>query len=134
MPPLYLVQQNTKIRIRNRRVQVEDENQEPPQVFVSIPLSQVDQVVIFGNVGLTTPAINAFLEQNTEVIFLSQRGEFRGRLVGNITPHVPLRRMQYSRLNDADFTLKLAKGFVRAKLTHQRNLLSRHGREKKITE
>ncbi len=26
MPPLYLVQQNTKIRIRNRRVQVEDES------------------------------------------------------------------------------------------------------------
>jgi len=118
MPPLYLVQQNTKIRIRNRRVLVEDENQQPPVTLVSVPLAQVDQVVIFGNVGLTTPAINAFLEQNCEVIFLSQRGEYRGRLVGQITPHVPLRRAQYNRLSEAEFVLGLAKSFVRAKLSH----------------
>lgn len=62
MPPLYLVQQNTKIRIRNRRVQVEDESVDPPEVLASIPLAQVEQVVLFGNVGLTTPAIEAFLE------------------------------------------------------------------------
>ncbi len=134
MPPLYLIQQNTKIRIRNRRVMVEDENQDPPQMLVSMPLSQVEQVVIFGNVGLTTPAIHAFLEQNSEVVFLSIRGEYRGRLVGNITPHVPLRRQQYARLNDADFVLEMAKGFVRAKLSHQRTLLMRHARERKITE
>lgn len=132
MPPLYLVQQNTKIRIRNRRVVVEDEEADPPETLVSRPLSQVEQVVIFGNVGLTTPAINAFLEQNSEVVFLSIRGEYRGRLVGNITPHVPLRRQQYARLNESDFVLGLAKGFVRAKLSHQRALLVRHARERKL--
>jgi CRISPR-associated protein Cas1 len=129
MPPLYLVQQNTKIRIRNRRVQVEDETTEPATVLVSLPLSQVDLVVIFGNVSLTTPAIDAFLEQNSEVIFLSQRGDYRGRLVGSVTPHVPLRRAQYTRSGDADYTLKLAGCFVRAKLSHQRALLQRHNRE-----
>lgn len=129
MPPLYLIQQNTKIRIRNRRVVVEDEESDPPQTLVSIPLSQVEQVVIFGNVGLTTPAINAFLEQNTEVVFLSLRGEYRGRLVGNLTPHVPLRRLQYSRLNEPNFILEMAKCFVRAKLQHQRTLLLRHQRQ-----
>lgn len=129
MPPLYLVQQNTKIRIRNRRVVVEDEESDPPQPLLSIPLSQVEQVIIFGNVGLTTAAINAFLEQNTEVIFLSQRGEYRGRLVGHLTPHVPLRRLQYARLNEPNFVLEMAKNFVRAKLQHQRTLLLRHQRQ-----
>ncbi len=129
MPPLYLVQQNTKIRIRNRRVVVEDEQVDPPQTLVSLPLSQVEQVVIFGNVGLTTPAINAFLEQNTEVVFLSIRGEYRGRLVGHLTPHVPLRRLQYHRLSESDFVLEMAKGFVSAKLAHQRNFLLRHLRQ-----
>ena len=130
MPPLYLVQQNTKIRIRNRRVQVEDDAVEPPQVLVSLPLAQVEQIVIFGNVGLTTPAVDAFLEQNSEVIFLSQRGEYRGRLVGRVTPHVPLRRAQYARTGDPLFTLEMAKGFVSAKLSHQRALLQRHNRER----
>jgi CRISPR-associated protein Cas1 len=134
MPPLYLVQQNTKIRIRNRRVQVEDESIDPPTVLVSLPLSQVEQVVIFGNVGLTTPAVDAFLEQNSEVIFLSQRGEYRGRLVGSITPHVPLRRAQYVRSGEVEFTLNMAASFVRAKLSHQRALLQRHNREKQDAE
>lgn len=130
MPPLYLVQQNTKIRIRNRRVQVEDETVDPPKVLVSLPLAQVEQVVIFGNVGLTTPAVDAFLEQNSEVIFLSQRGEYRGRLVGRVTPHVPLRRAQYARTGEPEFTLEMARCFVSAKLSHQRALLLRHNRER----
>ncbi len=134
MPPLYLVQQNTKIRIRNRRVVVEDEQSDPAQTLVSIPLSQVDQVVIFGNVSLTTPAINAFLERNTEVVFLSIRGEYRGRLLGQLTPHVPLRRLQYNRLSDEKFVLQMAKSFVSAKLAHQRTLLLRHLRQQPHVE
>jgi len=134
MPPLYLVQQNTKVRISNRRAQVEDETVDPPKVLVSIPLAQVEQVIIFGNVGLTTPAVDAFLEQSSEVIFLSQRGEYRGRLVGRVTPHVPLRRAQYARTGEPEFTLEMAKCFVRAKLSHQRSLLMRHNRDRSEPE
>ncbi|MDX9992709.1 MAG: CRISPR-associated endonuclease Cas1 [Anaerolineales bacterium] len=152
MPALYLVQQQTKIRIRNRRVQVERDyspdslpaevaagadaqNAHPkPEILLSVPLAQVEQVLIFGNVGLTTPAIDAFLAQNTEVIFLTQRGEYRGRLVGNVTPHVPLRRAQYTRLGEPDFVLAMAKCFVAAKLGHQRTLLMRHNRERGDSE
>lgn len=130
MPPLYLVQQNTKIRIRNRRVQVEDESIEPPKVLISLPLAQVEEVIIFGNVGLTTPAVDTFLEQNSEVIFLSERGEYRGRLTGRLTPHVPLRRAQYARTGDQQFSLEMARCFVAAKLSHQRALLLRHNRDR----
>ena len=120
MPALYLVEQQTKIRIRNRRVQVERDlspdaqipsiPQSPnpsipqsknPEILLSVPLAQVEQVVIFGNVGLTTPAIDAFLAQNTEVVFLSQRGEYRGRLVGSATPRyrpvLPVWRRRWTR-------------------------------------
>jgi len=125
MPPLYVVQQNAKLRIHNRRLQVELDG----EALVSLPLSQVSQVVLFGNIGLTTPAIDALLAQNSEVVFLTQRGEYRGRLIGAETPHVPLRRAQYARLGQADFALSLAKSFVAAKLSHQRALLLRHNRE-----
>lgn len=134
MPPLYLIQQNSKIRIRNRRVVVENESGDEPQTLVSIPLAQVEQVILFGNIGLTTPAINAFLEQGSEVIFLTVRGEYRGRLVGAVTPHVPLRRLQYTRLNDNQFVLNMAKQFVLAKLQHQRTLLLRQQRRRQLAE
>jgi len=130
MPPLYVVQQNAKLRIHNRRLQVELDEGGHTQVLASIPLAQVSQVVIFGNVGLTTPAIDALLAQNTEVVFLTQRGDFRGRLVGSLTPHVPLRRAQYERLGQPQFVLAMAKAFVEAKLSHQRTLLLRHNRQR----
>lgn len=125
MPPLYVIQQNAKLRISNRRLQVELED----QVLASLPLGQVSQVVLFGNIGLTTPAIDALLANNIEVVFLTQSGDYRGRLMGSLTPHVPLRRLQYTRLSDPEFTLRLAQAFVCAKLEHQRTLLLRHNRE-----
>jgi CRISPR-associated protein Cas1 len=127
MPPLYVTRQNAKLHIRNRRLEVEHEDER--EALASIPLSQIDQVVLFGNISLTTPAIDALLEQGSEVIFLTQRGDYRGRLVGSITPHVPLRKAQYRRLDEAGFVLEMASGFVRAKLAHQRALLLRHNRE-----
>ncbi|MEI7988520.1 MAG: CRISPR-associated endonuclease Cas1 [Chloroflexota bacterium] len=134
MPPLYIVQQNTKIRIRNRRLQVELEEDGSIEVVLSAPLAQVSQVVLFGNISLTTPAIDALLAQESEVIFLSQRGDYRGRLVGRVTPHVPIRRAQYKSLDDDHFMLEIAKGFVSAKLKHQRALLLRHNQEQKDAE
>jgi len=130
-PPLYVIQQNAKLRISNRRLQVERDEEQGSQVLYSVPLAQVEQVVLFGNIGLTTPAIDALLAQESEVVFLTQNGEFRGRLVGSVTPHVPLRRAQYERLGQGSFALEMARGFVGAKLQHQRALLQRHSREQR---
>ncbi|NPV86934.1 MAG: CRISPR-associated endonuclease Cas1 [Anaerolineae bacterium] len=131
MPPVYVVEQNTKLRIRNQRLEVERvEDDAHIETLLSVPLGQVSQVILFGNVGLTTPAIDALLGEGREVIFLTRNGEYRGRLIGEITPHVPLRRAQYARLNEPHFVLALAKRFVHAKLSHQRALLLRHNRQR----
>ncbi len=130
MPPLYVVQPGAKLRINNRRLQVELDG----EVMASLPLAHVTQVVLFGNIGLTTPAISALLERGTEVVFLKQDGRYRGRLIGSLTPHVPLRRAQYACLGKPKFVLEMAKGFVAAKLAHQRALLLRHNRERQDRE
>ncbi len=129
MPPLYVIQQGSKIRIHNRNIQVELEEDGHPQVLLRTPLGHVSQVVLFGNIGLTTPAIDTLLGENVEVVFLTQDGDFRGRLNASLTPHVPLRRAQYRSLDQPAFCLDMAKAFVNAKLQHQRALLMRHNRE-----
>lgn len=130
MPPLYVVHQNAKLRVRNRRLEVERETEnERAEVLASVPLAQVSQVTLFGNIGLTTPAIDALLDQGCEVTFLTQQGDFRGRLIGTLTPHVPIRKAQYRGMDSPEFALGMAHGFVCAKLTHQRVLLLRHNRE-----
>jgi CRISPR-associated protein Cas1 len=125
MPPLYVVQQNAKIRIENRQVTVELDGTE----LSSIPIGQVSQVVLFGNIGLTTPAIGALLLAEIEVVFLTENGAYKGRLVGSVTPHVLLRRVQYQRTVEAQYVLQTARGLVSAKLLHLHTLLVRHNRE-----
>ena len=125
MPPLYVVQQGAKLRISNRRLRIELEGEE----LANVPMAHVSQVVLFGRIGLTTPAIDALLASNKEVVFLTSRGDYRGRLLGEVTPHVPLRRAQYKHTGDPSFKLELAKCIVRAKLSHQRALLKRHNRQ-----
>ncbi|MCX8025975.1 MAG: CRISPR-associated endonuclease Cas1, partial [Thermanaerothrix sp.] len=129
MPPLYVAHQGARLRVQNRRLTVEAAEGEPPPILASVPLGQVSQVVLFGNIGLTTPAIHALLGEGIEVIFLTQDGDYCGRLSGELTPHVPLRRAQYRRLEEPAFVLDMARGFVQAKLEHQRALLQRHHRE-----
>ncbi len=129
MPPVYVTKQQARIRIENRRLRVMDEQVEPPVELLSVPIGHVDELALFGNVGLTTPAIGLLLDQGIDVIFLTADGDYRGRLAGPLTPHIPLRRAQYSRLDQPAFVLAMAKGFVRAKIENQRNLLQRHNRE-----
>lgn len=130
MPPVYVSTQGAKLRINNRRLQVELAEGESVNILAQIPLGQVEQVVLFGNVGLTTPLIDALLLQGVEVIFLTQDGDYRGHLTGGITPHVPIRKAQYRALEQPAFVLQMAQGFVQAKLEHQRALLQRHNRER----
>ncbi|MEI2693370.1 MAG: CRISPR-associated endonuclease Cas1 [Anaerolineae bacterium] len=120
MYPVYVIQQGARLSIANKRLQVEQNG----ETLLAAPLGQVSEVVIFGNVGLTTPAIGALLLEGKDVVFLSEDGRFKGRLVGELTPHVPLRRAQYRRMDEADFGLRLAQGIVAAKLAHQRTLLA----------
>ncbi len=124
MPPFYVTHQNARLHIRNRRLEVEDPD--GPRLLASMPLSQVTQVIVFGNVSLTTPAIDALLSQGCEIIFLTHNGEYRGQATGRITPHCELRRMQYRRLDEPDFRRATACGLLGAKLAHQKALLLRH--------
>lgn len=130
MPPLYVTQQGARIRIHERRLLVEQDGRE----LLHVPLGHISEVVIFGNVGLTTPAIGELLDRGLEVVFLQQDGAYRGRLSAGLTPHVPIRRAQYRALDSPDFVLEISKGFVRAKLSHQRTLLQRHNRERDNSE
>lgn len=86
MPPIYVVQQGSKVRISNQRltVNLEHEN-EKPVTLTSMPISQVSQLVLFGNIGITTPAIGWLLDQGIDVVFLTQDGNYRGHLTSGLT-------------------------------------------------
>ena len=88
-------------------------------VLQNIPETHIRQIVLVGNVNLSTPTVSFCLEKQIEVVFLSQGGRFRGRLNGDGSRAVEIRRKQYERALDTQFCLRLAKSFVAGKIQNQ---------------
>ncbi len=97
--------------------------------LLKMPLSKVDQLVIFGNVTVTAPAVRALLDQGAPVVYLSSKGKLLGRLQPFENKNVPLRWQQFQAAADPEARLNIAKSIVKGKLLNQRTLLQRAGRE-----
>ena len=128
MPPVYITEQGTKIRIHNNCIRVERENGQDPEMLYQAPISTVSQLILAGNVGITTPAIGTFLSRQIDVVFLDSHGNFRGRLLSEADPHTLLRKAQYHAAENKTFPLNMARCLVRAKLKHQHAFLQRQNR------
>jgi CRISPR/Cas system-associated endonuclease Cas1 len=101
---------------------------------VTIPLMKVDQVVVIGNVTVTTPALLALLEQEVEVCWLSYFGHFRGRLHPAHSKNAPLRLAQHRAHCDQSMRAEIARQIVIGKLKNMRAVLLRYARSREDRE
>ncbi len=108
------------------------ENGEPdtPKRKVRVPLIKVTQVVVYGDVTLTSPAMVALLEQRTDICFCSIYGRFRGRLAPPLGKNRLIRLEQHQAHGDPGRAFTLAQAFVRGKLANMRTILLRANRKR----
>ena len=130
MATLYVVEQGGEIGCDGERIVVRYASQE----IGSAPLSRLDDILIIGNVGITTPALKRLCERGVEVTFLTVHGRYQGRLVGAATPHAALRRLQYRRADDPQWSLAQAQACVEGKLRNARAVLQRFARNRASVE
>ena len=114
MAILYITQQGAVLHKSGNRVIVKKDR----DVLQEIPIVQLDEVVIFGNGHITTPAIGYLLHKNIPVSFLSSQGKYRGKLQPQYAKDTRIRQQQYAVAADSHRCLELAKSFVRGKLTN----------------
>ncbi len=123
MPALYVREQGAVLRrIGERLVVTKGE-----EVLEDVPIIHVDQVVVMGNVQLTTPAVALLMQREIDVVFLSSRGRFRGRLVATGSKFARLRHAQLRMLDDGERVMGVARAVVEGKLRNQRALLQAQG-------
>ncbi|WP_298483121.1 CRISPR-associated endonuclease Cas1 [uncultured Chloroflexus sp.] len=126
MATLYVIEQGAEIGCDGERIEV----RRLGEVIGSVPLIKLDDIVIFGNIGISTPAMKRLLDRGIEVTFMTVDGRYQGRLVGQVTAHVALRQAQYAYAADGERALVLAQSFVEGKLRNQRALLQRFSRNR----
>lgn len=102
-----------------------------PKRKVRIPLIKVSQVVVYGDVTVTSPALAALLEQQVDICFCSYYGRFRGRLAPPLGKNSLIRLEQHQAHHDPVRSFTLARAFVRGKLANMRVMLLRANRKRK---
>jgi CRISPR-associated protein Cas1 len=123
---LYLQEQGSYVGKRSEHLVVSLERQE----INRIPLAAVRQVVLFGNVQVSTQALETLVGQEIPVVLLTRYGRFIGAMTPAPSKNVMLRVNQYRTFSDPAKAMALAKAAVKAKIANQRVLLMRSLRAK----
>ena len=118
---LYVDEQGCAIKKTGERILVAKEN----EILRDIPLIHLGQVVISGNVNLTTPAMQTLLHEGIPVVFLSAYGRYHGALTPQVSRNSLLRAAQHRIADDPEACLNLSKAFVQGKLANMRTMLQR---------
>ncbi len=122
--PLYVQANRARVTKSGETLEVfvEDEKQAVARLI------DVSQVVLMGNVHITSPALQELMRREIPVTWLSYGGWFLGHTVGVGHKNVELRTAQYRASFDDRLCLRLAKGLVRAKIQNCRTLMRRNWR------
>jgi CRISPR-associated endonuclease Cas1/CRISPR-associated protein Cas4 len=123
--PLVVQSQRARVSKEGETLKVTDEDQGE----TTVRLIDVSDVVLFGNINITMPALTALMEREIPVTFLSHGGWFRGLTQGLGHRNVEVRTAQYRQSFDDAFCLRFARELVAAKIINQRTMLRRNGRD-----
>lgn len=94
----------------------------------SVPISQVDSVVIFGKNTMSTSLLGFCASHEVTITFLNSFGRFEGRLCGPVSGNVLLRRQQYRAADSDGFSKRFVCDLICAKIQNSKQMIMRHAR------
>ena len=122
--PVYVQSHRAKISKTGERLAIAKDGSEP----VYARIADTSQLVVMGNAYVTTPALHELMRRNIPITWQSYGGWFLGHTIGAGHANVQLRTAQYRGSFDDQVCLKLARGWVDAKIRNSRTLLRRNWR------
>jgi len=128
MATLYLLEQGTSLFKKNFRFIIHV----PKKKKIEVPIREVEIILLFGNINLSTPAIATCLESQINVLFLSPFGRYKGHLWNRDSSNLNLELLQYQYHSDRPFQFNISKAIVWGKLMNSKQLLLRLNRKRKI--
>lgn len=120
--PLYLNSQGLSVGKSGKVLKVKDRQ----QVIQEVRLNEICQLNLFGNIQLTTQAIQTLCEAEIPIAYFSQGGWFYGVTQGLGVKNIFLRREQFRLADVPAFCLRLARALVAGKIRNQRTMLQRN--------
>jgi CRISP-associated protein Cas1 len=120
--PLYVQTRGAKVAKRGETLEISvDDN-----TVQTVRLVEVSQLVLMGQIYVTTPTLHELMSRDLPVSWHSFGGWFIGHTIGTGHKNVEVRTAQYRASFDPQACMRIAKGLVTAKIQNQRTFLRRN--------
>ncbi|MEX2118181.1 MAG: CRISPR-associated endonuclease Cas1 [Pirellulales bacterium] len=120
--PLYLNTQGLRVGKSGGVLKVHEKDKLVQQVRIG----EICQLNLFGNIQVSTQAVQALCEEEVPIAYFSQGGWFYGVTQGLGVKNIYLRREQFRLADVRSFRLRLARALVAGKIRNQRTMLQRN--------
>lgn len=121
MSNVYVYEQGAVLKYKENRLIINYSEDD----FKSIPIENIDNIVIFGAVQVSTKCVQQMLTRGVNLTFLSKNGSYFGRLESTGHVNIERQRLQFRKSDDKIFSLEISKQFIKGKAANQRTILMR---------
>ena len=122
---LYITQPDAYLACEGENVLVRLEG----ETRFRMPMHNLEGIVCFGYAGASPGLMSLCCERGVGLSFLTEQGQFMGRISGSVSGNVLLRREQYRWADDEKIKLRLSKRYLLGKIMNSRAVLSRSMRD-----
>jgi CRISPR-associated protein Cas1 len=119
---LYLNTPGLRVGVKNEILEVKERD----KVIDQVRIRDVCHVALFGNIQISTQAIQALCEHDTPITYFSMGAWFYGVTRGHGLKNVFLRKRQFQAAEDIAECRKLARQFIYGKIRNHRTMLMRN--------
>ncbi len=123
--PLYFNQQGIHVGKKDEVIVVKLKG----PVLQEVRFREINQLNLFGNIQLSTQALQTAMNLDIPIVYFTQRGYFYGITHPLGVKNIHTRRRQFSLADDSVFCLDIARALVRGKIRNCRTLLMRNHRD-----
>jgi CRISPR-associated protein Cas1 len=127
---IYITTQGARLIREGRHLLVKKGNDTYHTLFVE----KLKQVVLFGNIELTSSARVLLLRHRVDTVFCSQDGRYLGRFATHEPKNLMLRKRQFLLLDNQQFGLEICRQIVSGKLMNMMTMLMRISRTRERKE
>lgn len=125
MGTLYITQDDVFIGKTDERLNIKGKDKK----LQDIPLIHLDGVVILGRATISPAAIAELLQRKIPLTFLSDTGQYLGKLEPELTKNIFVRNAQWKAAGETPKSLHVVRGFIRGKLKNYRRSLRQSQRD-----
>ena len=121
---VYVIGDGASVGIKEGRLVVTK-----PDGVNSIPLNDISQLSLYGNVRLSSPAVSELIDRGIPILHFSYGGWFKGYTSGLVHKNVGLRMAQYGTATNRQTSLVIARRMISGKIRNCRTLLRRNDKD-----